>query len=703
MGQGTLTIYSASAGSGKTYKLTAIYLTNLFRSRYNYRKILAVTFTNKATAEMKSRILDNLYKIAVGENSDYLSGLVKATNKTEEWIRKEAKDILNSILHDYSRFSVSTIDSFFQKVLRAFAREVGLHAGFNIELDHSSILSSAVDEMIASAAANNQLKNWLITYAISNIDDEKSWNLKEGIIKLSEELFKEKFKLLSVDELTKLEDKKFLLGYIEKIKSKSLAFEKQLTDFGKRADQIFLKFDLSDEMFYRKGQGIPGFIRSLVSGNVREPNSYVREICNEPPRWSTGSTTPQLQEAIDSGLDKTLRETIHYYDENIVVYRSADAVLSNIYALGILSDVLYNVHQITTNENSFLLSDAGELLNLITGEDQSPFIYEKVGNRFENYMIDEFQDTSIMQWNNFKPLIDNSMAEGYDNLVVGDVKQAIYRWRNSDWQIRASVLNSVFDNNRILSEPLTTNWRSRSNIIRFNNSLFSIIPAQIDETLAGELLPVSFKKLYSEAIQVDPGNKEGGCVRLEFIPNENELNWQEIVLERLPDVIEAFQDNGFNASDIGIIVRDGKEGALILKTLIDYNNKCSPEKRSRYNFNAVSNDSLLLSNSPVIIFIISVISVVTDPEDYIGRAIMLRFYLMAIGNEDAEKISLLSAELIQRSREFFPDGYEDFLDRIRQMPLFEATESIISFFRLGDYSWNVAFLNTFQDYIVSFI
>src|SRR5450759_3542658 len=395
MGKGTLIIYSASAGSGKTYKLTGIYLTGLFKSRYNYRKILAVTFTHKATAEMKSRILDNLHKLAVGEKSEYLQDLIAETNKSEVWIRNEAKDILNSILHDFSRFSVSTIDSFFQKILRAFAREVGLHAGFNIELDHSSILSSAIDEMIASATSDTQLKNWLTSYAISNIDDEKSWNLKDGIIKLSEELFKEKFKLLSVDELTKLEDKKFLLGYIEKIKSKSLAFEKQLTDFGKRADQIFLKFDLSDEMFYRKGQGIPGFIRSLVSGNVREPNSYVREICNEPPRWSTGSTTPQLQEAIDSGLDKTLRETIHYYDENIVVYRSADAVLSNIYALGILSDVLYNVHQITTNENSFLLSDAGELLNLITGEDQSPFIYEKVGNRFENYMIDEFQDTSI--------------------------------------------------------------------------------------------------------------------------------------------------------------------------------------------------------------------------------------------------------------------------------------------------------------------
>src|SRR5450759_2877493 len=359
MGQGTLTIYSASAGSGKTYKLTAVYLANLFRSRYNYRKILAVTFTNKATAEMKSRILNHLHKLAIGENSDYLTGLVKSTGKPEEWIRKEAIEILNSILHDYSRFSVSTIDSFFQKVLRAFAREIGLHSGFSIELDHSAILSAAVDEMIASATIDNQLKNWLITYAMSNIDEDKSWNLKEGIIKLAEELFKEKFKILSTDERSKLENKKFLLGYIEKIKSVSSSFEKQLHDYGKRSDEIFSKFELTDDMFYRKGKGVPGFIRFMVSGLVKEPNSWVREIENEPPRWSTGTTSPQLQAAINSGLDKTLKEAIHYYYENIVDYKSAIAILSNIYALGILSDVLHNVHLITASQNSFLLSDAG--------------------------------------------------------------------------------------------------------------------------------------------------------------------------------------------------------------------------------------------------------------------------------------------------------------------------------------------------------
>ena len=702
MGKGTLTIYSASAGSGKTYKLTGIYLTNLFKSRYNYRRILAVTFTNKATDEMKSRILDHLHKLAVGENSEYLPGLVKATNKTEEWIRAEAKEILNAILHDFSRFSVSTIDSFFQKILRAFAREVGLHSGFNIELDHSTILSSAVDEMIASAATDTQLKNWLTTYAMSNIDEEKSWNLKEGIIKLAEELFKEKFKILSTDERSNLENKKFLLEYIEKIKTVSSSFERQLHNYGKKADEIFSKFELSDDMFYRKGQGVPRFIRSLASGGVNGPNSYVREIGNDPPRWSTGTTAPQLQAAINSGLDKTLKEAIHYYDDNIVEYNSADAILSYIYALGILSDVLHNVHLITASENSFLLSDAGELLSLITREDQSLFIYEKVGNRYENFMIDEFQDTSILQWNNFRPLIENSMAEGFDNLVVGDVKQSIYRWRNSDWQILGSVLDRLVDNDRFISEPLTTNWRSRSNIIRFNNTLFTIIPGQVDETLASDTLPVSFKKLYSEAVQADPGKSNGGYVRLEFIENEKKQKWQEIVLERLPGVIESFQDKGYNASDIGIIVRDGKEGAQVLKTLIDYSNNCPVGKKNTYNFNVVSNDSLLLSNSPVINFIIAVISVVNDPSDMISRALMLRFFLLAKGNEEADKVPLISDKLIEGSRVYFPERYEAFLDRIKQMPLFEATESIIRFFGLGEYSWNVAYLNTFQDYIVSF-
>jgi ATP-dependent helicase/nuclease subunit A len=701
MGKGTLTIYSASAGSGKTYKLTGIYLSTIFKSRYNYRRILAVTFTNKATSEMKSRILDNLHKMAVGEKSDYLSGLVRETNLSEEWVRSEAGAILNSILHDYSRFSVSTIDSFFQKVLRAFAKEAGIHSGFNIELDHSEILSSAVDDMIISASQDIELRNWLTTYALFNIDEEKSWNLKSGIIGLGEELFKEKYKVLSKEERQNLENKVFLQSYIEKIKSISASFEKKMMEFGNLSMMIFNTFGLTDDMFYRKGQGVPRFIRLLNDGNIVAPNSYVREIMADPPRWATGKIAPQLQNAINDGLENILREAINYYDENIISYNSSRAVRPHLYALGILSDVLYNIHKITTSENSFLLSDAGEFLNRITMGDQSPFIYEKVGNRYENFMIDEFQDTSIIQWNNFSSLIGNSMSEGFDNLVVGDVKQSIYRWRNSDWKILGLELANQVDNDRIISLPLKANWRSRSNIIKFNNSFFNIIPGIIDQMLDKDSLPVSFRKLYSEAVQEDPCKKRGGFVRFEFIENESEKNWQDSVLERLPGVLESFQDKGYGASDIAIIVRDGKEGARVLKTIISYSNKCNPEQRKRYNYNVVSNDSLLLSNSPVILFIISVMSVINDPSDMVSRSAMLRFFLLSGGNENADKATLVSGKLIEGSGAYFPAGYEQELEKIREMPLFEAVEEIIRFFDLGKFSWNVAYLSTFQDYVIS--
>jgi ATP-dependent helicase/nuclease subunit A len=701
MSNGTLTIYSASAGSGKTYRLTGIYLVSLFRSRYQYRKILAVTFTHKATAEMKSRILDNLNRLASGNVSEYLGEIMEATSRNEAWIRAESRIILNSILHDFSRFSVSTIDSFFQKILRAFTREIGLHSGFNIELDHSFILASAVDEMIASASSDPHLKEWLTSFALANIDDEKSWNLKDSILTLSQELFKEKFKILPVNDRAKLEDKKFLLLYVDTIRKVISEFESILAGYGKEAESIFSEYCLDDDMFYRKGQGVPRWIKLLNSGIISPPNSYIREITNNPPRWSTGSVPAELQNAISGGLDKVISDSISYYDSNIINYKTAGAILNNVYALGILSDVLLKVHEITTGENSFLLSDAGELLNGITGGDQSPFIYEKVGNLFETFMIDEFQDTSAIQWNNFSPLIANSMAEGHDNLVVGDVKQSIYRWRNSDWKILGDVLDKQIDNERIIAKSLTTNWRCRSNIISFNNQLFSTIPAMIDNKLESDSLSVSFKKLYSEAVQKDPLKKDGGYVRIEFEEDEKENRWQEKVLAKLPDVIENVQSKGYNASDIGIIVRDGREGAMVLKKLIDYRNGLSDEKASEFNFNAVSNDSLLLSNSPVVNFIISVLSVVNDPSDVISKAMMIRFFLLSKGTEDADKYSLVYDKSTE-VKSPFPDGYKILLDQLNQLPLFEATEKIIKFFSLGEHSWNVPYLNSFQDFVVSF-
>lgn len=691
MSEGKITLYNASAGSGKTYTLTGIYLTYLFQGKHNYRKILAVTFTNKATAEMKSRILQNLNLLSSGEKCDYLEELISTTGYSPEKIRRDAGEILNLILHDYSRFSVSTIDSFFQKILRAFAREAGLHSGFNIEIDHDIILSAAVDEMISSAVSDKQLRRWLTTYVMSNIDEGKSWNPRYSILKLSEEIFREKFKLLSQGEMQKLEDKDFLLEYIKKIRTVCSDFEEYLTLCGKAALKIVQDYGLTDEMFYRKSQGVPKFIRALASGGLCEPGPAVRDILSDPPRWSTGPSDSRLISAIQAGLDKVLRDVIIYYDNNIIYYRTSKVVSSNIFALGILSDVMRKVRELATAQNVFLLSDAGEFLNLITQNDQSPFIYEKAGNRFENFMIDEFQDTSRIQWNNFEPLIENSLSQGNDNLVVGDVKQSIYRWRNSDWTILESMLGSTSES--FVSKPLKINWRSCPNIISFNNNLFTLLPSLLEQKFTLEDIPSNFKEMYSQAVQDDPGRKTGGYVRIEFVGNDDEKSWKEKVLGYLPGMIETLQDKGYSASDIGIIVRDGHEGSLVLKTLIDYSAVYGLTNAGRYNYSVVSNDSLLLANSPVVNFIISVLSLIDDPADMVSRAAVNRFYILSKGSGD------VTAE---EDEKLLPEYWEAMLPDLNRIALFEAVEKIISFFGLGQYSFNVAYLNAFQDCVMRF-
>lgn len=701
MGVGTLTIYSASAGSGKTHKLASIYLEKLFRSRFSYRKILAVTFTHKATSEMKERILEELRKLAAGEDSTFLEGLKTSTGKTGEEIRKEAGVILFSILHDFSRFSVSTIDSFYQKIIRAFSRDIGLHSGFNIEIDSSQILSSAVDRMIDSASTDMTVRNWLRLYARSNIEVGKSWDLKKSIIALAGQLFTEKFKLLSGEEKEKVLNKECLKSYRLKLTKIMTDFNDRMREAGLKCQRIYQDFGLSEEMFYQKGKGIPAFISSLADGEIKVPNSYVRNAITDPAKWSTGKKSDQLIKALEAGLEELIKDIVSYFDTNYTLYRTAQVILSNIFILGIFTDVLGQVRNITNEENIFLLSDAGELIYLITRNDQAPFIYEKTGNAYENFMIDEFQDTSVIQWKNFQVLIENSMAEGYDNLVVGDIKQSIYRWRNSDWETLMD-LNKKVDGKRYLSQILKKNWRSCPNIIRFNNSLFSVIPYQIDKEISENHPSPYFTELYSEILQEDPGRKKEGYVRIEFVGNSPESDWQEKVLKKLPSIIESLQDKGFRPSDIGILVRDNKEGAMVMKQILDYSASITEEKKKRYNYNIVSSESLLLINSPAINFIMATLRVIANSGDMIGKALMLRSYLLATGKPDVENIPLNSEDLLEYSSRLFPEGYEGFLDEIKFLPLWDLTENIIRFFGLGDHSINVPYINRFQDVIVRY-
>lgn len=702
MGAGTLTIYSASAGSGKTYNLAKEYLKAVFSSRNSFRHILAVTFTNKATAEMKGRILEQLYSISAGLSDDHIEDLIQHTGKPESWIRMEARNILNAILNDYSRFSVSTIDSFFQKILRAFAKESGLRYGYNIQIDHSLTLSMAVDEVIASASKDKTLLRWLTNYVKHRIDDEKNWYLKNEILKLAEELFSEKYRLLSFRAGNEIENKEFLEEYLKALNLIANGFERKLSELGRKCLDLWNEYELRDEMFYGKSRGVPAFIRNLLNAEIKEPPNAVREINSDPPRWSTGHADVRLVAALKAGLDSAVREALSFYDNNILNYKTIKAIEANIYTLGIMSDISWHIHRLVDEENNFLLSDTGDIIYRITNAGQTPFIWEKTGNRYGNFMIDEFQDTSIIQWNNFSQLIDNSMAEGFDNLVVGDIKQSIYRWRNSDWKVLYDLQSNRIDNKRFFLHPLRRNWRSRNNIIRFNNSLFSKLPGVIEEEFTGIPCSYSFGQIYSDVEQEDPGKYSGGYVRIEFVGNNDELKWYDNVLNKLPSLIEMIQDKGYRCSDIGIIVRKNSEGADVLRTIIEYSNNCDQEKKRKYEYNVLSDDSLLLSASPVINFIISVLYVLDNAADRIKRAEMLRFYLLTTGNKKYDVLTLENDTLEEKAARYFPEGYESFLSVIREMPVFEMIENIIDFFGLGKCEWNIPYLQNFQDHVLSF-
>lgn len=703
MEKGILTKYSASAGSGKTYKLTGIYLSKLFGPGTAYRKILAVTFTNKAAADMKRKILGQLYSIASKEKSDMAAELSEVTGLCAEELSEKAGAILHSILHDYSGFSVGTIDSFFQKVLKAFTREIGLQQGYLIELDHDQILARAVDDTIAATADDKALRDWISDYARERVQEGKSWNLREEIRELAGEIFKEKFRLMPKEEKDKLRNRDFLNGYARELRAVMAEFEGRLGDYYDRCRAILDKYNVSDDMFLRGARGGVGSFLNLIknssSGGFEPLNTIVSQVLEDPPVWcaKTGPS-PQLKMALGGGFAALFLETLHFYTANYHYANTAAFICENIYILGILSDILENVHNVTTAGNRFLLSDAGELLWLIIGNDQTPFIYEKTGSSYEHFMIDEFQDTSLIQWNNFLPLIGNSMAEGHNNLVVGDVKQSIYRWRNSDWKILGSLIHSQFEKSRLKTEHLDTNWRSKKNIIAFNNSLFSVLPRIIDESELNTTGSMLLGQLYSDALQKYPGKRDGGHVRIEFL-KDAETPFEELALARLPELIEKLYDEGYSGADIGILVRTNREGAAVLNSMLEYKSQAEPEKLERYNYNLISNESLFLSSSPAVEFIITVLSGFYNTGDEINRAAMLRSWLLATGQDPlAAEISDLPAEL----ERLLPEGYKKFLEKARRMPLFEAVENIVSFFGLCENVNNTAFLNSFQDYALEF-
>ena len=613
-----LTVYRASAGAGKTHKLTGEYLTLLFTGPGAFRRILAVTFTNKATDEMKTRIVDELYNLASGRKSDYVELLKSAYSLTEIQVRKQAAQILIDILHDYSAFNISTIDRFFQQTMRAFTREIGLQGGYGIEMDQELVLTTAIDNLLSDLEKpeSKDLLGWLLRFAEDKIESGGEWNLRKDIMALSREVFKESYKAFSEAVGRDIEDKKALEDYKNELYGIIRSVEATAKELGERGLAILNKYGLKVTDFKGGSRSPLTLLDRLVQGEMKEPSATFIGLADNLDGCFTKTVSLGTRQiigcAFEDGLNDCIKGIISLFG-NLTAYNTAREIVRYYYTLGILTDVSRQIAAYREEKNVMLIADTTELLSKVIEGSDAPFIYEKTGTHVDHYMIDEFQDTSGMQWNNFRPLIEESLAHSRDNLIVGDVKQSIYRFRNSDWKLLDEQVQADFSPEVVHEETLKDNWRSCRNIVEFNNALFTTLPGVL-QAVYNEALSVSslseeqraafFTKImsaYDKSFQQvpPPFMQKDGHVRIEFLSGDNEKDWKEEALGRLPGVLEKLQDNGYALKDIAILVRTNQEGAQVADTLLAYKEE-HPSNRYNYDIISVSYTHLTLPTTPYV-------------------------------------------------------------------------------------------------------
>lgn len=705
-------IFRASAGSGKTFRIAREYIQLLFADAMNYKHILSVTFTNKATEEMKTRILSELYNLSNGKNSSYLPFLMDEFGLTSAQVTDRADRLLKLILHDYSRFSIETIDSFFQRIIRSFIRELGIFASFTLELDQNRILQLGADQLLDSLDENPVLKKWLLNFTEEKIESGKSWRLGNDINMLGKEIFKEDYRYFETSISKVLSDREFLNKYLKTISSLIKETEKSYSAFGDKAIKLMKDHSLEVGDFSQGGRGVAGFL-SKIKDELKEPGKLVLKAADNTDGWHTKTSgkKKEIISAYNAGLNQILTEAIAFYDEHIETYNTATRVRENLYVLGILSELNEKIKHYTQEQNLFMLADSAQLLNLIIADSDAPFVYEKIGSYFKHFMIDEFQDTSKMQWDNFKPLVANSLSENNTSLVVGDVKQSIYRWRNGDWKLLARQLENDFKNYGAKKESFEYNWRSSPNIVSFNNSVFRAAPQLLQQEFNASFdggaiedddfpLSTAIVDAYSDAGQLHP-NKEPekdslpGRISCCFFESRE---FKEKALEATARNIEILQQKGYLAGDIAILVRTKNEGKKIADFLFD--RKISGLAQPGCNYSFISDESLFVKSSLAVSLIIAVLKFFMSPHEALFKT-QIAYYHSLLQNDHTET-QHTGFPHINNTGDCLPEEFSKEIQELKKQSLFAITESVIRIFRLNQDKKNLPYLFAFQDLVYDF-
>jgi len=701
-----LTLYRASAGAGKTYKLTEEYLKLLFKHPYAYRRILAVTFTNKATDEMKERIISELFNLSSGAKSGYIATLTKDCGFTEEALRLKAKQTLVSILHDYSAFNISTIDSFFQQTMRAFTREIGLQGGYGIEMDQNVVLVEAVDNMLAGLdkSDNKELLSWLLRFAEDKIENGGEWNLRREIMMLSREVFKESYKSFSDDLAKDIEDKVSLNKYRDELQKIITSVKAEAKRLGEKGLAVMEQYGLQPSDFKGGSRSSMMQFQRWAGGEMKEPTATFLSFEDNTEACYTKTTPDAMKQiigcALADGLNDCIKAIIALYSD-LTYYNTAAEIIRYYYTLGILNDISRQIAEYREEKNTILIADTTELLNRIIDGSDTPFIYEKTGTRVDHYMIDEFQDTSRMQWENFRPLLRDSLAQSQDNLIVGDVKQSIYRFRNSDWTLLDGKIQTEFSPEQLTMKSLDENWRSFANVVNFNNAFFTsspeILQEQYNEVIASSSLSDDEKQEYISRITSayngstqsipDSFKDKAGHVQVSFLTEEEGSNWMDEALQRLPETIERLQDNGYQLKDIAILVRTNNEGASVAETLLKYKDE---HQSSQYNYDIISDEALFVNSSAVVRFVVALLKHIKSPDDEISRSMAYFAYVALSDNFDTA------------GENRFPQEIATEVMKLSRLSLYEMVEGIYRTFAPVFPDNEQVFVQAFLDIVADF-
>ena len=654
-------IYKASAGSGKTFTLVYQYLYYMFESQKFFinnntgwesnihRKILAVTFTNKATIEMKNKILDALYSLSIG-NADvalYIEWLKRdiIVTKDVEWSSKlteVASRLLTEILNDYTSFRVMTIDGFFQQVVRAFANDFNLNANYKVELDNKSLLENAVDDLLGSLdeKENRDILKWITDYVESRVNEDSGWNPRNEIIDLGNKLINERNKSKNSNSDKNAQNIDSTISEYkyrcEEIKQK---YESTLNKCCEGATRIVQQYNLEiDSKEFKHNCGIVRFeygnlskndflltstlIKSIENSVDTPTEIFFTKKKKEQAKKGGQDITLSYDEmlSLSSSLIPYLTTLVEYCTNNSEhrrQYMTAQFILKNIYILGIMGRVEQRLETICKETDTILIDRTSTLLQKIIDGSDTPFIYERVGLRTDHFMIDEFQDTSYEQWQNFVPLIKESVSNGHSNFIVGDIKQSIYRWRNGDWRILHSGVKNIFGD-EVDEKSLDVNYRSMGNVVRFNNMIFTAIPLMLDEKFGNDdehssLSTFAFKDVYSTARQKNSkNNNDCGYVRCTFNTKPRK---DELIQSSIADVVCQIKRLG-SYNGVAILARVNNDLRLVAQALVEA------------NIPFCSNDALCVADNVAVRFIIAMMYYVSRPYEELYRINLLNAFLL---------------------------------------------------------------------------